>query len=423
MVVQTQVAPDPTPITVKDNKIRNISTDKNTTGGGPYVKIRLMIQSRVGGAIIGKGGRNIMGLRQDYQAKISVPDSPGPERVITIAANENNAMEIIKKILPYIDEGRGRGGGDHELRVLVHQSRSGAVIGKAGNTIKELRAETGARIKLFTESCPASTDRVMMLHGNQDTIVATLTKVNAILKDVEIRGPYEPYDPYNYDPPSAYSYGGFPEGGGARRATRGARAGATSEDTAGGTARTTRDSTEATTAAETTGTLVREVWATEMIAGITVETGATGLTVMVETTILTQGLQLLDTVAMELMGIMRNMVMRGRKLGMKTKGMKAEVMVMKVGEMVMEGAEVDMVVGPPRLTEGIMATPLDMKATGGALVMIHGAMVMIIEPMATPGEAMVMRTHDMELEGTAVVDTLDTEPSPVDTVDPDKLHP
>jgi len=214
MVVQTQITPEPTPITVNENKMKNI-TDKTTVGGGPHIKIRLLIQSRVGGAIIGKGGRNIMSLRQDHQAKISVPDSPGPERVITIAANEDSVMEIIKKILSHIDEGRGRGGGgDHEVRVLVHQSRSGAVIGKGGGTIKELRAETGARIKLFTESCPCSTDRVMLVNGSDETIVETLKKVNHILKDVEIRGPYEPYDPYNYDPPSAYSYGGFPEGEG-----------------------------------------------------------------------------------------------------------------------------------------------------------------------------------------------------------------
>ena len=50
-------------------------------------------------------------------------------------------MGIIRRILPLLeDEDRGGRGGGPEIRVLVHQSRSGAVIGKAGNRIKDLRA-------------------------------------------------------------------------------------------------------------------------------------------------------------------------------------------------------------------------------------------------------------------------------------------
>jgi hypothetical protein len=34
-------------------------------GGGPYIELRLLIQSKNGGAIIGKSGTNIKRLRQD----------------------------------------------------------------------------------------------------------------------------------------------------------------------------------------------------------------------------------------------------------------------------------------------------------------------------------------------------------------------
>jgi hypothetical protein len=47
--------------------------------------------------------------------------------------------------------------------MLVHQSHAGAIIGKQGSKIKELREATGAQMKVFQECCPQSTDRVVLL--------------------------------------------------------------------------------------------------------------------------------------------------------------------------------------------------------------------------------------------------------------------
>jgi heterogeneous nuclear ribonucleoprotein K len=47
--------------------------------------------------------------------------------------------------------------------MLVHQSHAGAIIGKQGSNIKELREATGAQIKVFQECCPQSTDRIVLL--------------------------------------------------------------------------------------------------------------------------------------------------------------------------------------------------------------------------------------------------------------------
>ncbi|XP_072021983.1 uncharacterized protein [Amphiura filiformis] len=49
--------------------------------------------------------------------------------------------------------------------MLVHQSQAGAVIGRAGFKIKEFRETTGCNIKVFSEQCPHSTDRVVMMKG------------------------------------------------------------------------------------------------------------------------------------------------------------------------------------------------------------------------------------------------------------------
>ena len=63
-------------------------------------------------------------------------------RVLTIQSNEDSMLEILKNVIPALDESRPpskREENSSEIRVLVHQSQVGAVIGKGGSRIKELR--------------------------------------------------------------------------------------------------------------------------------------------------------------------------------------------------------------------------------------------------------------------------------------------
>jgi len=185
-------------------------------------EIRLLIQSKAGGSVIGKGGHNISKLRTDYKATITVPDCPGPERVLTIQSNEDSMIEILRTVIPALDEGRNkREEGTSEIRVLVHQSQVGAVIGKGGQRIKELRDETGVQVKIYSACAPTSTDRVMQLTGACDDILGCLRKIILLLKDTEPKGACELYDPVNFDEEFSHEYGGYgSEGGG-----RGGRAG------------------------------------------------------------------------------------------------------------------------------------------------------------------------------------------------------
>ena len=62
---------------------------------------------------------------------------------MSIQAEEAQIIEIIQVILPKLDETakgeRTRKEGDYDLRMLIHQSQGGAVIGKSGSRIKEIR--------------------------------------------------------------------------------------------------------------------------------------------------------------------------------------------------------------------------------------------------------------------------------------------
>ena len=198
----------------------NTGPMKRSRGDRPQA--RLMISSRVAGSIIGKGGSNIQKLRADNNATVRVPDCPGPERVMTIEAeSEDILIAVIEQSLPLMsDEAtRPRGGRDQnqgqnheggaELRMLVHQSQVGGVIGKAGYKIKEIREASGAHIKVFQTCAPQSTERVVSLTGTADQIVLAVKEVFKILNENEIKGVEHFYDPLNFDGFYGTEYGGY----------------------------------------------------------------------------------------------------------------------------------------------------------------------------------------------------------------------
>ncbi|KAL0820367.1 hypothetical protein ABMA28_006260 [Loxostege sticticalis] len=193
-------------------------------------EVTFLIPSKVAGSIIGKGGANISKLRNQYNASITVPDCPGPERVLSITAPDvETILEIVKEILPNLADGGPKGGSNEDLdvRLLIHQSRAGCVIGKAGAKIKELREKTGARLKIFSNPAPQSTERVVQLVGKAECVAAGVREVLDLVRQVPIKGAIQNYDPHNYDDFYSEEYGGFGGGqggggGGGRGGPRGA---------------------------------------------------------------------------------------------------------------------------------------------------------------------------------------------------------
>ncbi|XP_072942740.1 heterogeneous nuclear ribonucleoprotein K [Epargyreus clarus] len=185
----------------------------------PDNEATFLIPSKVAGSIIGKAGSNISKLRSEYKASITVPDCPGPERVLSISADVDTVTEILKQILPCLaDAGLKGNNEDFDVRLLIHQSRAGCVIGKGGAKIKELREKTGARLKIFSNLAPQSTERVVQLVGKLDAVVEGVREVLHLINQVPIKGSIQNYDPHNYDDFYADEYGGFGSGaaGGSR---------------------------------------------------------------------------------------------------------------------------------------------------------------------------------------------------------------
>lgn len=191
---------------------------------GDKFEVRLLVPSKCAGSIIGKGGQNIQKLRTEFNANIRVPDCPGPERVMTVQADEPVVVaNVLEHTIPVLTEevvrsgnagSKNPGGADAdgnmlEARLLIHQSIVGGIIGRAGFKIKEIRDASGANIKVYQTCAPQSTDRCVAVQGGLQKIVLALKEVFEVINNTEIKGVDQPYDPINFDGYYACEYGGF----------------------------------------------------------------------------------------------------------------------------------------------------------------------------------------------------------------------
>lgn len=218
----------------KNNAQAEDSSDSSTKSSVKRMRseeqeVRLLIPSKMAGAIIGKGGHNIQKLRTEYQAQVNVGDCTGPERVLTIGGDMETVTKVVKDVMKHLDRA---GDNEYELRILIHLSLAGCVIGRGGSKIKEIKDEIGCRLKIFSNIPPQSTDRIAQVIGSEEQCLKTLNEIIKLIKGTPIKGPVHNYDPHNYDDMYADEYGGYGVGGGgggsgAFRNGAGGRGGAT----------------------------------------------------------------------------------------------------------------------------------------------------------------------------------------------------
>lgn len=187
--------------------------DGNNNNNIEKIWCRLLIPSKVAGAIIGKGGATIKSLRDEFAAIINIPEARAPERVLKICVTSREKLDLlIKKIADILKDeimksGIRRKEGETELRILVQSSQAGAIIGTKGTTVKTLRESTGSRININPECCPNSTERVAAIMGRPETVVKCISMIYDILDKVPPKGSEQRYDPNCFD--QTYDYGGF----------------------------------------------------------------------------------------------------------------------------------------------------------------------------------------------------------------------
>ncbi|XP_039143858.1 far upstream element-binding protein 2-like [Dioscorea cayenensis subsp. rotundata] len=162
------------------------------------------------GVIIGKGGETIKYLQVQSGARIQVTRDadadPGAQfrnvELMGTAEQISKAEQLIKEVIAEADAGgsgtvsaRKYGGsqaGVEHFSMKVPNNKVGLIIGKGGETIKNMQTKSGARIQLIPLHLPpgdSSTERNLHVDGTPEQIEIAKQLVNEIISENRARNP------------------------------------------------------------------------------------------------------------------------------------------------------------------------------------------------------------------------------------------
>ncbi|VVC33893.1 K Homology domain,K Homology domain, type 1 [Cinara cedri] len=165
--------------------------------------LRLIMQGKEVGSIIGKKGEIVKRFREESGAKINISDGSCPERIVTISGTTEAIYKafslICTKVEEFMEIQNGKNGASAigkcgmTLRLIVPASQCGSLIGKGGNKIKEIREATGAQIQVASDVLPQSTERAVTLTGTRDSITQCIFHICAVMVESPPKGVTIPY--------------------------------------------------------------------------------------------------------------------------------------------------------------------------------------------------------------------------------------
>ncbi|KAL6533996.1 hypothetical protein OROHE_013829 [Orobanche hederae] len=191
------------------------------------------------GVIIGKGGETIKYLQMQSGAKIQVTrdmdaDPNSSTRAVELMGTPDQiakAEELINDVLSESDTGgsgivsrrlTGQTSGAEQFVMKVPNNKVGLVIGKGGETIKNMQARTGARIQVIPLHLPPgdmSKERTVQIDGTSEQIEAAKQLVEEVtsegLEDMDrmrnqsIPGGYNSQQAYQARPSTNWSQPGY----------------------------------------------------------------------------------------------------------------------------------------------------------------------------------------------------------------------
>lgn len=192
---------------------------------GESMTLRMWMSNQHAGTVIGKGGVNIKGVREQSTCKVSIADMvPGSsERLVSIigaAMSISLAMELMLDVLEAATKDSDKedpasltaeGALSHSLKLVMSNNQVGGVIGKGGATIKSMREESGAAIKVESASTMQN-ERLALISGSKVSCVKAVTLLASKLATMPDDGTSAPAKFQKTGLPSPAGRGGFPGG-------------------------------------------------------------------------------------------------------------------------------------------------------------------------------------------------------------------
>jgi predicted RNA-binding protein YlqC (UPF0109 family) len=182
--------------------ITNIQQQTNNKSPGEmdnFLTIRLLMQGKEVGSIIGKRGDNIKAIREESGARINISDGTTPERIVTMVGTIETLSKAFDMICPKFEDDLKQTCTTIPpitLRLVVPASQCGSIIGKGGAKIKEIRETTGASVQVASEMLPTSTERAVTISGKLESIESCFRQICQImLEQSPPKGETVPYRP------------------------------------------------------------------------------------------------------------------------------------------------------------------------------------------------------------------------------------
>eukprot|EP00466_Bigelowiella_natans_P003022 jgi/Bigna1/131026/aug1.13_g5734 len=247
----TGSAPPDLPASLYDSKVTegfdpSVRTGGDRSGLGFTSSKDIKIPNDKVGLVIGRGGETIKSLQADTGARIQIAKEPrpgSPNRMVTLSGSEEQIRLVEKEVFGLIESRQrhqGGGGGNRgdtaQKHIQIPQDKVGLLIGKGGETIRNLQANTGCRIQVTrdSEADPNAPTRQVSLSGTDRQVAHAESEIESLMQGQQgggggggMRAPptgFPPHNPYGgYGNPYGYGYpapgpaaagGGYGQGGG-----------------------------------------------------------------------------------------------------------------------------------------------------------------------------------------------------------------
>ncbi|XP_029440612.1 far upstream element-binding protein 2 [Rhinatrema bivittatum] len=146
------------------------------------------------GLIIGRGGEQISKIQQDSGCKVQIsPDSGGmPERTVSLTGAPDSVQKAKMMLDEIVSRGRGeRPGHDNSngqngslQEIMIPAGKAGLIIGKGGETIKQLQERAGVKMILIQDgSQGANVDKPLRIIGEPYKVQQACDMVMEILRE------------------------------------------------------------------------------------------------------------------------------------------------------------------------------------------------------------------------------------------------
>ncbi|XP_066592587.1 far upstream element-binding protein 3 isoform X1 [Prorops nasuta] len=187
------------------SRIGGQATSPPPIGGiGSICNEDIRVPDKMVGLIIGRGGEQITRLQSETGCKIQMaPESGGlPERVCTLTGSReavNRAKELVLSIvnqrsrtegvgeLNISNTGSGMIGHPGFVEIMIPGPKVGLIIGKGGETIKQLQEKSGAKMVVIQEGPSQEQEKPLRITGDPQKVEYAKQLVYELIAEKEMQ--------------------------------------------------------------------------------------------------------------------------------------------------------------------------------------------------------------------------------------------